>query len=90
MLAKPFAPLVTADEYPLAQSKTFERDTSAVHMRQIEAPELMVAMNKHTINYAKSLLAATPQTQLVESDNAAGWAARRADEYLKLVKKYAS
>jgi len=32
--------------------------------RQIEAAELMVAMNKYTINYAKSLFAATPQDQL--------------------------
>jgi hypothetical protein len=32
--------------------------------RQIEAAELMVAMNKYTINYAKSLFAATPQNQL--------------------------
>ena len=36
-------------------------------LRQIEAAELMVAMNKYTISYAKSLLAATPQSQLVES-----------------------
>jgi ParB-like chromosome segregation protein Spo0J len=35
-------------------------------IRQIEAAELMVAMNKYTISYAKSLLAATPQSQLVE------------------------
>ncbi|MPZ51095.1 MAG: chromosome partitioning protein ParB [Dehalococcoidia bacterium] len=33
-------------------------------MRQIEAAELMVAMNKYTINYAKALVAATPQDQL--------------------------
>ena len=37
-------------------------------LRQIEAAELMVAMNKYTISYAKSLLAATPQAQLVECD----------------------
>src|SRR5215510_13902059 len=36
-------------------------------LRQIEAAELMVAMNKYTISYAKSLVAATPQAQLVES-----------------------
>ena len=36
-------------------------------LRQIEAVELMVAMNKYTLSYAQSLLAATPQTQLVES-----------------------
>jgi hypothetical protein len=35
-------------------------------LRQIEAVELMVAMNKFAASYARSLLAATPQTQLVE------------------------
>ena len=35
-------------------------------LRQIEAAELMVAMNNYTISYAKSLLAATPPTQLVD------------------------
>ncbi len=34
-------------------------------MRQIEAAQLMVTMNKYTINYARSLLAATPDSQLV-------------------------
>lgn len=37
-------------------------------LRQIEAVELMVAMNKFTANYAQSLLVATPQAQLVEPD----------------------
>lgn len=36
-------------------------------LRQIEAAELMVAMNKYTINYAKSLVAATPQDQLADA-----------------------
>jgi ParB-like chromosome segregation protein Spo0J len=36
-------------------------------MRQIEAAELMIAMNKYTISYAKSLVAATPQSQLADS-----------------------
>ena len=35
-------------------------------LRQIEAVELMVAMNKFTASYAHSLLAATPQAELVE------------------------
>lgn len=35
-------------------------------LRQIEAAELMVAMNKYTIGYAKSLVAATPEAQLAE------------------------
>ncbi|MCB1501371.1 MAG: ParB N-terminal domain-containing protein [Bauldia sp.] len=36
-------------------------------LRQIEAAELMVAMNKYTINYAKSLYAATPPSQLADA-----------------------
>ena len=36
-------------------------------LRQIEAAELMVAMNKYVFSYAESLLAATPQAQLAES-----------------------
>lgn len=35
-------------------------------IRQIEAAELMIAMNNYTTGYAKSLLIATPQSQLVE------------------------
>ena len=34
--------------------------------RQIEAAELMVAMNRYTISYAKSLVAATPEHLLVK------------------------
>ena len=34
--------------------------------RQVEAAELMVAMNKFTISYAKTLLAATPDAQLAQ------------------------
>ena len=47
---------------------TFTELKKMVPLRQIEAAELMVAMNKYTISYAKSLLAATPQSQLVEVD----------------------
>jgi ParB-like chromosome segregation protein Spo0J len=36
-------------------------------VRQIEAAELMVAMNKYSISYARSLLAATPQSLLADS-----------------------
>ncbi len=36
-------------------------------LRQIEAVELMVAMNKYTVSYAKSLVAATPESQLADS-----------------------
>jgi ParB-like chromosome segregation protein Spo0J len=37
-------------------------------LRQLEAAELMVAMNKYTTSYAKSLVAATPQAQLARPD----------------------
>jgi len=37
-------------------------------MRQIEAAELMIAMNNYTVNYAKSLLAVTPQDQLANTE----------------------
>ena len=47
--------------------QTFIELKRMMPLRQIEAAELMVAMNKYTISYAKSLLAATPQSQLVES-----------------------
>ncbi len=36
-------------------------------IRQIEAAELMIGMNKYTLSYARSLLAATPQDQLVQA-----------------------
>ena len=45
---------------------TFTELKKMLPLRQIEAAELMVAMNKYTATYAKSLLAATPQAQLVE------------------------
>lgn len=47
---------------------TFSELRKLAPLRQIEAAELMVALNKFTINYAKSLVAATPQEQLVETD----------------------
>lgn len=47
---------------------TFAELRKLAPLRQIEAAELMVAMNKFTINYAKSLVAATPQDQLAVSD----------------------
>jgi ParB-like chromosome segregation protein Spo0J len=47
--------------------QTFIELRKMMPLRQIEAAELMVAMNKYTISYANSLLAATPESQLVES-----------------------
>ncbi len=37
-----------------------------IPIRQIEAAELMIAINKFTSSYGRSLLAATPQDQLIE------------------------
>lgn len=36
-------------------------------VRQIEAAQLMVAMNKFSVNYARSLVGATPPSQLVDT-----------------------
>lgn len=46
---------------------TFTEIRKMTPMRQMEASELMVAMNKYSITYARSLVAATPQDQLIES-----------------------
>lgn len=46
---------------------TFAEVRKMQPMRQIEAAQLMVAMNKFSITYAKSLVGATPQSQLVEA-----------------------
>lgn len=46
---------------------TFAELRKMVPMRQIEAAQLMVAMNKYSITYAKSLLGATPQSQLIDA-----------------------
>jgi hypothetical protein len=46
---------------------TFWQLKKLTPLRQIEAAELMVAMNKYTIGYAKSLIAATPRSQLIDS-----------------------
>jgi hypothetical protein len=45
---------------------TFSELKKMLPLRQIEAAELMVAMNKFTLSYARSLVAATPEAQLVE------------------------
>lgn len=47
---------------------TFSELRKMAPLRQIEAAELMIAMNKYTNSYAKSILAATPQAQLAQAD----------------------
>ena len=37
-------------------------------LRQIEAAELMIAMNNYTVSYARNLLAVTPQAQLANTE----------------------
>jgi len=46
---------------------TFAELKKMLPMRQIEAAQLMVAMNKYSITYAKSLVGATPQALLVDA-----------------------
>ena len=46
--------------------KSFRSLRMMLPLRQIEVAELMVAMNKYSVAYARTLLAATPTSQLVE------------------------
>jgi RepB plasmid partitioning protein/ParB-like nuclease domain len=46
-------------------SNTFWSLRRMVPIRQIEAADLMIAMNKFTASYASAILAATPESQLV-------------------------
>jgi len=50
-------------------SNSFYELRKMIPIRQIEAAELMIAMNKFTGSYARALLAATPREQLVKSSN---------------------
>jgi ParB-like chromosome segregation protein Spo0J len=49
-------------------SRTFEVLRKMKPMRQIEAAELMVTAGNYTVSYAKALLAATRQADLVKAD----------------------
>jgi ParB-like chromosome segregation protein Spo0J len=46
--------------------KAFDALRKMAPLRQIEAAELMVVMDRYTVSYAESLLAATPQSQLAD------------------------
>ncbi|QYU69942.1 ParB N-terminal domain-containing protein [Leptolyngbya sp. 15MV] len=54
-------------EHPIAAG-LFRVLKRMLPLRQIEAVELMIAMDRFTITYAQALLAATPQSQLVQDD----------------------
>lgn len=45
---------------------TFTEIKKMLPVRQIEAAQLMVAMNKYSVSYAKALVGATPKAQLAE------------------------
>lgn len=50
----------------LVPQNTFGELRKMVAVRQVEAAQLMIAMNKFSINYARSLVGATPKSQLVD------------------------
>lgn len=61
---------ICADAASLLEDKhvsinSFDALRKMLPERQVEAAELMVAMNKYTVSYARTLLAATPEAQLV-------------------------
>lgn len=51
----------------LVPQNTFGELRKMVPVRQVEAAQLMIAMNKFSINYARSLVGATPRSQLADS-----------------------
>jgi len=61
-----------------------------VPFRQIEAAELMVAMNKYTTSYAKALLAATPDAQLLETGRSKAITGLSSDQIVLMERESAS
>jgi len=61
-----------------------------VPLRQIEAAELMVAMNKYTTNYARSLVAATPQAQLATTNRPKTFKGLTADQMAMMERESAN
>ena len=59
-------------------------------IRQIEAAELMVAMNKYTTNYARSLVAATPQAQLAPTNRPKAFKGLTADQMAMMERESAN
>jgi hypothetical protein len=59
-------------------------------IRQIEAAELMVAMNKYTTNYARSLVAATPQAQLAPTNRPKTFKGLTADQIAMMERESAN
>jgi ParB-like chromosome segregation protein Spo0J len=58
------AELLRDKHVPLQSFQELKRMSAG---RQLEAAQLMVAMNRYTVSYAKSLVAATPEDALVQS-----------------------
>lgn len=56
-------------------------------MRQIEAAELMIAMNKYTVTYAQSLVAATPDSMLLRPKRKIG---DLSEEQISLIEQQAA
>ena len=69
--------------------EVFDALRQMVPHRQIEAAKTMVAMGKLTINYARALLAATPDSQLVGGKRK-GYRSRATDEQLSLMQREAA
>lgn len=61
-----------------------------VPLRQIEVADLMIAMNKFSAIYAKSLLMATPQTQLVNAARSKSFKGLTSDQMAKMERESAN
>ncbi len=68
---------------------TFQSLKKMNPMRQVEVCELMIAMNTYSVSYARALLAATPQEQLVDSGKPKSFNGVSPDQIARMEKEMA-
>ena len=69
---------------------TFQSLKKMKPMRQVEVAELMISMNNFSVTYAKALLAATPQDQLVDSEKPKAFKGISPEQIARMEKEMAS
>lgn len=71
-------------------AKTFRSLKKMTPIRQVEVAELMISMNNFTVSYAKALLVATPQDQLVDSGKPKNFTGISPEQTAQMEKEMAS
>lgn len=69
---------------------TFQSLKKMKPMRQVEVAELMISMNNFSVTYAKALLAATPQDQLIDSGKPKAFKGISPEQIARMEKEMAS